>query len=409
MELVAPAGDFEKLQIAIKYGADAVYMAGQEFGLRAQAGNFSEDEIVSGVKIAHQNDVKIYAALNVFARNPELKAIADMARFYQDSGVDAVIVSDPGVFLTLKESGLTIPVHLSTQANTLNIQAARFWKQQGISRIVLGRELSIAEISAISGSAGVDVEIFVHGAMCVAYSGRCLLSMYLNGRDANAGKCSQPCRWGYQLVEKQRQDLPLEIEEDKRGSYILSSKDLCLLRYLPDLAKAGISALKIEGRMRSVYYLGMVVSVYRRALDALLAAPDNFNVKEEWLDDLTSVSHRGYTEAFAAEANVNGMAMEYQTGGYIRRYDFIGKVKNYNPQDQKVRVEQRGNFRLGQAIQFVGPRGERYDYLVQTMHDESGNLLDVARHPQQIIEMPCAFPVDKDWLVRRRIEGKDNY
>ena len=402
MELVAPVGDMEKLDIATIYGADSVYLAGKDFGLRAQAGNFTPAEILAGVKLAHGRGVKVYATLNVFARSSELPAIAATAEFLQEAGVDALIISDPGVLLTLQEKGITLPLHLSTQANTVNYQALNFWRAQGLSRAVLARELSLAEIKEITGASQMAVEVFVHGAMCVAYSGRCLLSMYLNKRDANAGKCSQPCRWGYQLVEAQRPDLPLPIVEDARGSYILSSKDLCLIHRLADLRQAGVAALKIEGRMRSVYYLAMVVSVYRRALDALAADPDNFFVRPEWLEDLTSVSHRGYTEAFADEGEIDGRAMEYQTSGYIRHYDFIGKVVGYNREHQRVQVEQRGNFRRGQDVQFVGPSGQRLDCHLDAIYDEQGQSIEVARHPQQLVELPLASPVAPNWLLRRR-------
>jgi putative protease len=275
-ELLAPAGDLEKLKIAILYGADAVYLGGRHFGLRAGAGNFAPDELTAGVDFAHTNGAKVYVTVNIFAHNRDLELLPGYLASLVDAGVDGVIVSDPGVLDLVRTGFPQLPVHLSTQANTTNWAAARFWSRQGVSRIILARELSLAEIKEISSKVEADLEIFVHGAMCMAYSGRCLLSNYLTGRDANRGDCAQSCRWQYTLMEEKRPGECFPVEEDERGTYILSSRDLCLIEHIPELMEAGIKSFKIEGRMKSANYVASVVKAYRAALDAYQHDPHNY-------------------------------------------------------------------------------------------------------------------------------------
>ncbi|PLX43779.1 MAG: peptidase U32, partial [Deltaproteobacteria bacterium] len=297
-ELLAPAGNFEKLEIAIHYGADAVYLAGQEFSLRNLSGNFTREELKRGIGLAHEAGVKVYVAVNAFLRSGELEGLRDEVTQTAALSPDAFIVADPGVLSIVKEAAPSAPIHLSTQANTTNVEAARFWRAAGVSRINTARELSLPEISQIAAGTDLEVEAFVHGAMCISYSGRCLISAALTGRDSNRGECTQPCRWRYRLEEETRPGKYLPIAEDARGTYIMNSKDLCMVAHIPALIEAGISSLKIEGRMKGIGYLGPVVKCYREALDSYYENPSSFKVKEEWREELSRVNSWGYSTGF---------------------------------------------------------------------------------------------------------------
>ena len=306
-ELLIPAGNLEKLRTALLYGANAVYVGIPGLSLRAASAEMSMSDLILGIREAHGLNAKVYAALNTFARNHDLNAVRKIIPRLIDAGVDALIVSDPGLIRLIRSIEPRIPLHLSTQANTTNIEAVRFWRDQGITRIILARELTLKEAGEISASVPeMELEIFVHGAMCMAYSGRCYLSALRNRRSANAGDCTQPCRWEYVLHESTRPDEPFILEEDERFSYLLSSKDLCLIEHLPDVAKAGITSVKIEGRMKSSYYVAVVTRIYRQAIDALMNQGKPYQCKPEWLAELQKVSHRGYTTGFAyTEEKIN--------------------------------------------------------------------------------------------------------
>ena len=306
-ELLIPAGNLEKLKTALLYGADAVYVGVEGLSLRASSSEMSMNDLATGVKDAHQKGVKVYAAANTFARNADLTRAVKIIPELAATGIDALIVSEPGMLKLARHAAPQLPIHLSTQANTTNIEAVNFWKDQGVRRIILARELNLKEIGEIAAAVpDMELEIFVHGAMCMAYSGRCYLSAFRNRRSANEGDCSQPCRWEYRLHESTRPDDPLILEEDDRYSYLLSSKDLCLIEHLPDVLAAGVTSLKIEGRMKSAYYVAIVTRAYRQALDALQRDKGKYRCRPEWLEELRTVSNRGYTTGFAfAEEKIN--------------------------------------------------------------------------------------------------------
>jgi putative protease len=399
-ELLAPAGDLEKLKIAILYGADAVYLGGRHFGLRAGAGNFAPDELTAGVDFAHTNGAKVYVTVNIFAHNRDLELLPGYLASLVDAGVDGVIVSDPGVLDLVRTGFPQLPVHLSTQANTTNWAAARFWSRQGVSRIILARELSLAEIKEISSKVEADLEIFVHGAMCMAYSGRCLLSNYLTGRDANRGDCAQSCRWQYTLMEEKRPGEYFPVEEDERGTYILSSRDLCLIEHIPELMEAGIKSFKIEGRMKSANYVASVVKAYRAALDAYQHDPHNYCFDPVWLEELNKVSHRKYTTGFMfGRPETSGQ--HYGTGIYRRSRVFVGLVRDYDPATGLALVEQRNHFAVGDQLEVLVPGEIDFNQNVSRIIDEEGRLVDAAPHPRQLIKVPFARPVPPYTIIRK--------
>ena len=301
-ELLAPAGNLEKLKIAVHYGADAVYFGGQEFSLRAHAGNFSESEMEEAVNFAHDHGARAYVTVNIFAHNRDMKKIPEYLMWLSEIGADALIISDPGIFRIARTTVPAIPIHVSTQANTTNLESAIFWKQAGASRVNLARELSLEEIREIAGGSGIETEVFVHGALCISYSGRCMLSLYMTGRDANQGACAHPCRYRYALQEEKRPGVYFPVEEDERGVYIFNSRDLCLINRLPELIDAGVNSLKIEGRMKGIFYVAGVVRAYRTALDWVLEqrarSHEMLKVPEEFMEELKPLGSRGYTENF---------------------------------------------------------------------------------------------------------------
>lgn len=397
VELLAPAGNLEKLKMAVIYGADAVYLAGQAFGLRAFADNFTGPELVKGVEFAQRRGVKVYITVNIFAHNQDLKELPNYLRELEALGVDGIIFSDPGVWQIAQEIGSTLNLHLSTQANTTNWASARFWESQDVKRIILARELSLEEIQEIRTKVNLELEVFVHGAMCVSYSGRCLLSNYFTGRGANLGECAQPCRWRYALVEEKRPGEYYPLFEDQRGTYLLNSQDLCLIRYLPELIKAGVNSFKIEGRMKSIHYVATVVKVYREVLDAYYANPDQFIFREKWLQELAKVSHRDYSTGFLlGKPNQN-----YATSAYRRTHDFIGLVRDYDPLAKLAQVEQRNNFQVGEKVEIMGAETKLFSQEIRELFSETGEVLTCAPHPQQIVCLRVEHPV-KSWDIIRR-------
>ncbi|MDD3654929.1 MAG: U32 family peptidase [Desulfotomaculaceae bacterium] len=402
-ELLAPAGDLEKLKIAVLYGADAVYVGGQHFSLRAGAGNFSEAEMGEGVRFAHSKGVRVYVAVNIFAHNKDLSFLPDYFDFIQGLGVDGIIVSDPGITSLVSKLHPGLPVHLSTQANTTNWAAARFWEEMGISRIILSRELSLAEIKEIRQRVGIELEMFVHGAMCIAYSGRCLLSSYLTGRGANRGDCAQPCRWKYALVEEKRPGEFLPFQEDEKGSYILSSRDLCLIEQLPELIGAGINSFKIEGRMKSIHYVAGVVKAYREALDAYPSVGKKSFDPAVWLEEISKVSHREYTTGFLfGRPGVEGQ--HYSSKIYRRSYSFIGLVRGYDSRTGLAVIEQRNRFSVGDEVEFLTPKGSPVQQQIKAIYDEEGNALEVAPHPQQIVKIPVDCELATYSMMRKPLD-----
>ncbi len=393
-ELLAPAGNLEKLQAALIYGADAVYFGGKNFSLRAFGDNFTREEIIQAVNFTHRLGKKIYAAVNVFARNADFETLADYLNFLYSAGVDAVLVSDLGVLSLAKETGLKI--HISTQANVTNWRAAKFFHDLGASRIVLARELTCAELETIKRNCAAELEVFIHGAMCISYSGRCWLSKYLTGRDANQGACTHSCRWKYNLVEETRAGEYFPVGEDERGSYVMNSKDLCLLPCLDKVIASGVSSLKIEGRMKSVNYVAGVVKVYRAAIDSYFDG--GFNVRGEWLAELDKVAHRPYTTGFFLSDDKPTEI--YSTSKPSRASDFLGIVRAFDVATMTATIEQRGKFNVGQRVEFLQPKGKTFTQTITAMHDADGLEILSAPHAQQIIRVPVVEPVEIWSLMR---------
>ena len=403
IELLAPAGDIEKLKIAVDYGADAVYFGGEMFSLRAGAGNLTVEEIREGVAYAQERSVKCHMTLNIFAHNEDIEPLREYLYSIKDIPIDAFIVSDPGVICMVKKIIPDAELHLSTQANMTNYMTARFWYEQGIKRLVLARELTMNEIRQVRDMIPEDMEIeaFVHGAMCISYSGRCLLSNFMIDRDANRGQCAHPCRWKYKLVEEKRPGEYYPVEEDGRGTYILNSKDLCMLEHIPELVQAGISSVKIEGRMKSVFYVATIVSAYRRAIDAYYKDPENYEYDPEWMRELKKASHREFTTGFYFDRPTNE-DQNYQTSAYTRDYSFIGMVKSYDSKTHMAVVEQRNKMVVGDEIEVFGPGRDFFTQKLEVLLDEEKEPIEAAPHPQQIVHIRMDQPVAEKYILRKR-------
>ena len=401
-ELLAPAGNMEKLKMALLYGADAVYLGGKQFGLRAFGGNFSNEELKEAVEFAHNLNKKVYVTVNIFPHNSDIEMLPEYLAFLNTTGADALLVADIGLFMLAKKYAPDIELHISTQANNTNWATVEAWHNMGASRVVLARELSKDEISVIRQKCSVELEMFVHGAMCISYSGRCLLSNYMTGRDSNRGSCAQPCRWKYSLVEEKRPGQYFPIEEDERGTFIFNSKDMCLLPYLPDVIESGVDSLKIEGRMKSVHYAASVVKAYRMAIDSYFANPEAFAVKDEWLEELEKVSHRSYTTGFYYGKPTEKDQI-YTSSSYIQTSDFVGLVLDYVESTGFATVEQRNNMKLGQEIEVFQPQLPGYRQLLGEMYNDEGEAIEVAPHPQQIVKIRMEAPVEPYAILRRDI------
>lgn len=381
-ELLIPAGNLERLRTAILYGADAVYVGVEGLSLRARQAEFSLADLTLGTAEAHRHGVKVYAALNIFARNRDLDIVAQTVNELVSLGIDGVILSDPGVLATVKQIQPELPIHLSTQANTTNEAAVRFWKAQGVERIVLARELTLAEIGEIAAKVPVvELELFIHGAMCMAYSGRCYLSAHLNRRSSNLGDCTQPCRWEYRLVESTRPASPLVLEEDEHYSYLLSSKDLCMIEYLPEVLKSGVSCLKIEGRMKSIYYVAVVTRTYRRALDTYLNNPGAYRFDPQWLEELKQISYRGYTTGFYFNnEKINEINPEDK---YIQTSDFVGTVLGYDRIEKRLLIGVRNRLLAEDRVELLLPN-DTVTLNMQQMTDSKGFPIHEAHNGYQV-------------------------
>lgn len=401
-ELLAPAGDLEKLKMAVVYGADAVYLGGESFGLRASSKNFTIDELKEGLKFAHTRGSRVYVTLNIIPHNEDLNGLPEYIKTLYEIGVDAVIVSDPGVISVVKEVAPNMEIHLSTQANTTNYLSAIFWHKLGVKRIVLARELSINEIKEIIEKMPPELEIetFIHGAMCISYSGRCLLSNYMTHRDANRGECAQSCRWKYNLVEEKRPSEYYPIYEDEKGTYIFNSKDLCTIEHIPELISAGIKSLKIEGRMKSPYYVATIVRSYRMAIDKYLEEPVNYKYNEKWLEEIKKASHRDHTTGFYF-GKPTGNEQLYTSSSYIRTYDFLGLVLDYDNDTGIATIEQRNRIFAGDEIEVFGPNKEHFRQVIEKMWDKEDNEIEVAPHAQQIIKIKMDKPVETWDIIRK--------
>ncbi len=404
-ELLAPAGDLEKLKIAVLYGADAVYIGGEAYGLRAKAKNFDMEKMKEGIDFAHAYGVKVYVTANIYAHNADFEGMADYFKQVEKIGADAVLISDLGVFSVAKEAAPNLEIHVSTQANNTDYKSAQMWHQLGAKRIVVARELSLKEIKQIRQNIPQDMEIeaFVHGAMCISYSGRCLLSNYLSGRDANKGACAHPCRWKYHLVEETRPGEYMPIEENERGTYIYNSKDLCMLEHIPDLVDAGVVSLKIEGRMKTPFYVGTVIKAYRMAIDDYFESDEKYykNIPL-YMQEVSKASHRDYTTAFYYE-KPDGNQQVYTNNSYIREYDFIGMIKQNSDECNCAIVEQRNKFSVGEVIEVMPAKGNSFSMKVETMWNEQGEKILSAPHPQQILKVQFDRPVKEFDMMRKSV------
>lgn len=405
VELLAPAGDLEKLKMAITYGADAVYLGGESFGLRKASKNFSLEEIEEGIKFAHDRGKKVYVTLNIVPHDDDMEGLEEYVSKLYEIKADAVIVSDLGMLSVIKRTVPDLPIHISTQASVTNYETIMFYYNLGIRRIVLARELSFKEIENITRKIPKDMEIeaFVHGAMCISYSGRCLLSNYMTGRDANRGDCAHPCRYKYALVEEKRPGQYFPVFEDEQGTFIMNSKDLCMIEHIPELIKSGIKSLKIEGRVKSSYYVATVVRSYRMALDEYYRNPAEYKFNEKWLDEIKKASYRDFTTGFYF-GKPTEEAQVYTSSSYIRGYDFVGLVLDYDKESRIATVEQRNRMYVGDEIEVFGPNKDYFTQTISKMWDEEGNEIEVAPHPQQIVKIYMEQAVDKMDIFRKRRE-----
>ncbi len=404
MELLAPAGNMDKLKMALLYGADAVYLGGKSFGLRAFSDNFSLEEMEEAVRYAHGLGKKVHVTVNIFPHNADLTGLPEYLTSLRDIQVDAVLIADPGIFSLARQIVPDLPVHISTQANVTNWASAKFWHDAGAKRVVMAREVSLKDVKAIHDKVPVELEGFVHGAMCISYSGRCLLSNYFTeNRDSNRGQCVQCCRFKYNVVEEKRPGQYFPVMEDERGTYIFNSKDLCLLPYLPDLYDAGLCSLKIEGRMKSVHYVATVVKVYRQAIDAYERDPEHFRVLPEWIEELEKISHRPYTRGFSVSRPTEADQV-YSHSSNTQTHEFIGLVRSYDAERKLAWIEQRNHFKVGQTVEFLQPKGKLIRCTISRILDEDGQDLDAARHAQQVVAVPVDEPLEAYSMMRREMK-----
>lgn len=393
-ELLMPAGDLQKLKTAIRFGADAIYLGTDDFGLRAHAGNFNLEQLRTARQLTREAGVAIYLTLNASLRPAEFPALQNLLEDLKPLDLDAYIVADPGVLTSIRRVDPQRTIHLSTQANSCNPQAAEFWRLNGVSRINLARELTLGDIRSFTGQTSLELECFVHGAMCVAHSGRCLISAALNERSANRGDCSQPCRWNYQLTEQTRPDDPMDVEEDARGTYFFNSRDLCLVEQLPGLIAAGVHSFKVEGRMKSLYYVATAARVYRDAIDRLSVDPTDIDPR--WREELEKVSHRPYDTGFLL--GTDDAKIHPSDTHYIRSHDFVGFVQS---DEQGLWVEGRNRFLLGDEIELIGPQMRQETFFATDIRNFAGETLP-AGQPNHQLRMPLPDWASEGDLIRRR-------
>ncbi|MHC2184002.1 MULTISPECIES: U32 family peptidase [unclassified Paenibacillus] len=411
-ELLAPAGSLEKLKFAVHYGADAVYIGGQQYGLRSNADNFTFEEMREGVEFAEKYGAKVFVATNIFAHNEDLSGLEAYLKGIQDAGVHAIIVADPVIIETCRRAAPRLEIHLSTQQSTMNRQAVQFWKEDGVDRVVLAREATMEEIIEIKQHVDIEIEVFVHGAMCSSYSGRCVLSNHFTDRDSNRGGCSQSCRWKYDLFTTEEdmeqaqvgiKEIPLFQADD--NPFSMSSKDLGMIEHVPELIRAGVDSFKIEGRMKSVHYVATVVNAYRQAIDAYFADPEHYEMKPEWLYEIQKAANRPLNTGFFYDQPDHEDHI-FEPEDKISPYDFVGVVMEYDDKTQTALIQQRNHFKPGQEVEFFGPQGTFFKQVVPELHSEDGQQLDAARHPLQLIRMKVEQPVKPLDLMRKKMGNK---
>lgn len=400
-ELLAPAGNLEKLKIAVQYGADAVFIGGQEYGLRSNADNFTFEEMKEGVEFANKYGARIYVTTNIFAHNENIDGLEEYLEGLQEAGVAGIIVADPLIIETCKKVAPKLEIHLSTQQSLSNWKAVQYWKEEGLERVVLARETSAEEIQLMKEKVDIEIETFIHGAMCIAYSGRCTLSNHMTARDSNRGGCCQSCRWDYDLYEQTTEE-EKALFKDEDAPFAMSPKDLKLIESIPRMIEIGIDSLKIEGRMKSIHYIATVVSVYRKVIDAYCADPDNFKIQKEWLIELDKCANRETATAFFE--GVPGYK-EQMFGNHSKKttFDFVGLVLDYNPETKMVTLQQRNHFKPGNEVEFFGPEIENFTQVIEKIWDEKGNELDAARHPLQIVQFKVDKPVYPNNMMRKEL------
>lgn len=397
IELLAPAGDLARLKVAIEYGADAVYLGGEQFSLRSAAVNFNDDELAEGIRFAHERGKKVYIALNIIPHNRDLESIVSFAEKVQKLGADAVIVSDLGVMELLREHVSNLPIHISTQASVTNYMTVKKFVSDGAERVVLARELSLGEIAEIKEKTGAELEVFCHGAVCMSYSGRCLLSNYLANRDSNMGQCAQPCRWQYYVMEEKRPGMYMPVVETERGTFVFNAKDMCLIEHIDKLIAAGVDSLKIEGRIKTAYYVATVVKSYRRAIDAYYENSENW-YKGEYLTELKKVSHRKYDTGFFF-----GRPEEiYSDGSYIRNYDVIADIVKSAPDEGRLYLSLLNKVSEGETLEVMEPDGDFWYLKAEDLKDENGEPISTANHATMLFSLKCERNVSPYAFIRRK-------
>ena len=408
-ELLIPASSLEVLKTAVMFGADAVYIGGEAFGLRAKAKNFSMEEIREGIAFAHAHDVKVYITANILAPNGDLSGVRAYFEELKEIRPDALIISDPGVFMIAREVCPEIDIHISTQANNTNYGTYQFWHQLGARRVVTARELSMAELKEIREKAPADLEMetFIHGAMCISYSGRCLLSNYFTGRDANRGACTHPCRWKYAIVEETRPGEYMPVYENERGTYIFNSKDLCMIEHIPELIDSGIDSFKIEGRMKTALYVATVARTYRKAIDDYLESPELYRENMDWyLDQISNCTYRQFTTGFFF-GKPDESAQIYDNNTYVKEYTYLGIIGECTA-DGLYRIEQRNKFSVGEQIEIMKPDGRNIPVVVRRIVDEEGQEMQSAPHPKQVLYIELAA-AENGALSGADVSEQDNH
>ncbi|MGN1457487.1 MAG: U32 family peptidase [Acutalibacteraceae bacterium] len=398
-ELLSPAGDAECFESALKFGADAIYLAGKEFGMRTASSNFDTDTLRASIKKAHEKNVKVYLTCNTLPRNNEIDRMPEFLEKAQDCGVDAFIIADLGVMSLAHKYAPKVEQHVSTQAGIVNYQTAQVLYDMGAKRVVLARELSLDEIAGIRAKTNPELELetFVHGSMCVSFSGRCLISSYMTGRDANRGDCAQPCRWKYHLYEEHRDGQYFPVVEEDNGTYLYNSRDLCMIEHIPEVLKAGVKSLKIEGRAKSAYYVAVTTNAYRHALDDYYKMGDDWKLQPWIADELNKVSHREYNTGFFFG---NEPGQVHSNGGYIREYDVVAVCDDYS--DGTAFMTQRNRFFVGDTLDVLPPDGIPFNITVEQLFDENGNQIDVAPHAMQKLKMPSKTEIPSGSLLRKK-------
>ncbi|MDU1538172.1 peptidase U32 family protein [Paraclostridium tenue] len=404
IELLAPAGDLERLKTAFVYGADAVYIGGEIFGMRSAAKNFNKEDMAEGVRFAHERGKRVFVTVNIIPRNEEFEQLEAYLKELDEIGVDAVIVSDPGVFSVVKRVIPNMEIHISTQASTSNSIASGFWYNQGAKRVVMARELSFKEIKEIrdNNPADMDIEAFIHGAMCMSYSGKCVISNYTTGRDANRGACAQSCRWKYTLVEEQDNGEYKKVLDDVDAEFFFNTKDMCMIEYIPEIIESGINSFKIEGRMKTAYYVATTVRAYRMAIDEYLKDPENWKFNPMWLEELKKGSHRHFSTGFFLD-KTSTKDQNYESASYVRNYDFIGVVRGHDEETGLPIVEQRNRMFVGDKIEIIGPGKETVHATILEMYNEEGESIESAPHAKQIVKMKLDVEVEEYYMLRKPI------